>query len=148
MSFVVQEFGIPQHSTRLFFPTPNVYKDAMKCSLSSVAKAVQAQLLGDGSIEVSGVAGIAQATPEDMVFVEDEKHLDLAIESRAGAVIAGKFATGNFSEKRKGAKPLLIVAHPKLAFAGQPNFFAPIPIAKQEYTRVQWSTPRRGWAKM
>jgi UDP-3-O-[3-hydroxymyristoyl] glucosamine N-acyltransferase len=89
----------------------------MKCSLSSVAKAVQAQLLGDGSIDVSGVAGIAHATPVDLVFVEDEKHLYLAIESRAGAVIAGKFAAGNFSEKKAGGKPLLIVAHPKLAFA-------------------------------
>jgi UDP-3-O-[3-hydroxymyristoyl] glucosamine N-acyltransferase len=97
----------------------------MKCSLSSVAKAVQAQLVGDGSVEVGGVASILQATPEDLVFVEDEKHLRLALESRAAAVIAGKFATGNFDERNP--KPLLIVAHPKLAFARAAKLLRPHP---------------------
>ena len=87
----------------------------MKCSLRSVAESLQAQLLGDGAVEVSGIASIPQATPEDLVFVEDEKHLRLALESRAAAVIAGNFAakpgTGS------SAKPLLIAAQPKLAFA-------------------------------
>jgi UDP-3-O-[3-hydroxymyristoyl] glucosamine N-acyltransferase len=97
----------------------------MKCSLSSVAKAVQAQFVGDGSVEVSGVASILQATPEDLVFVEDEKHLRLALESRAAAVIAGKFATGKFDERNP--KPLLIVAHPKLAFARAAKLLRPHP---------------------
>jgi UDP-3-O-[3-hydroxymyristoyl] glucosamine N-acyltransferase len=87
----------------------------MKRSLSSVAESLEAQLLGDGAVQVSGIASISQATPEDMVFVEDEKHLRLALESRAAAVIAGNFAAG--IPQGTAAKPLLLVRHPKLAFA-------------------------------
>jgi UDP-3-O-[3-hydroxymyristoyl] glucosamine N-acyltransferase len=87
----------------------------MKRSLSSVAESLQAQLLGDGAVQVSGIASISQATPQDLVFVEDEKHLRLALESRAAAVIVGNFAAG--IPQGTAAKPLLVVQHPKLAFA-------------------------------
>jgi UDP-3-O-[3-hydroxymyristoyl] glucosamine N-acyltransferase len=87
----------------------------MKRSLSSVADSLQAQLLGDGAVQVSGIASISQATPEDLVFVEDERHLRLALESRAAAVIVANFAAG--IPQGTAAKPLLVVQHPKLAFA-------------------------------
>ena len=87
----------------------------MKRSLSSVAESLQAQLLGDGAVQVSDIASISQATPEDLVFVEDEKHLRLALESCAAAVIVGNFAAG--IAQGTVAKPLLVVQHPKLAFA-------------------------------
>ncbi len=80
-----------------------------------VAEALQAQLVGDGAVEVSGIASIPEATAGDLVFVEDEKHLRAAIDSRAAAVIVGKFATGNAT--KSCAKPLLIVEQPKLAFS-------------------------------
>ncbi len=92
----------------------------MKHSLSSVAQSLQAQLVGDGAVEVSGIASIPQATPEDLVFVEDEKHLRHALESRAAAVIAGPFA-----KAEPGRKPLLIAEHPKLAFARAAKFLRP-----------------------
>ena len=60
---------------QLFFRSPNVYKGAMKRSLLSVAQALQAHLVGDGAVEVSGIASIALATSADLVFVEDEKSL-------------------------------------------------------------------------
>jgi UDP-3-O-[3-hydroxymyristoyl] glucosamine N-acyltransferase len=87
----------------------------MRSSLSSVAESLQAQLLGDGAVQVSGIASISRATPDDLVFVEDEKHLRLALESRAAAVIVGNFAAG--IPQATAAKPLLVVQHPKLAFA-------------------------------
>ena len=94
----------------------------MRRSLKSVAEAVQAQLVGDGAVEVGGVASIAQASPLDLVFVEDEKHLRLALESRAAAVVVGKFAT-----EKDSTKPLLISAQPKLAFARVARFLFPVP---------------------
>ena len=118
-------FGLRQTRDQLSFPVPNVYKDAMKRSLSSLAESIQAQLVGDGAVEVSGIASILQATPEDLVFVEDEKHLRLALESRAAAVIVGKFAEK--PAKKSAAKPLLIVAHPKLAFARAAKLLRPHP---------------------
>jgi len=84
----------------------------MKRSLQEIATAVDARLVGDARVEVSGVASIESATPEDLVFVEDEKHLAAALRSRAGAVIAGEFAASSASDR-----PLLISHHPKLSFA-------------------------------
>lgn len=84
----------------------------MKRSLQEIATAVDARLLGDGRVEVSGVASIESATADDLVFVEDEKHLAAALRSRAGAVIAGEFAASSTSDRT-----LLISHHPKLSFA-------------------------------
>ena len=84
----------------------------MQRRLSEIAGAVGARVIGDERIEISGVASIASAKGSDLVFVEDEKHLASALESKAAAVIAGTFAENNNS-----SKPLLIVANPRLAFA-------------------------------
>ncbi len=94
----------------------------MKRSLQQIAEAVGARLIGDGKIEVGGVASIASATPEDIVFVEDEKHLAAALHSRAGAVIAGEFAASG-----KPGRPMLVSDHPKLAFARAARAFRPSP---------------------
>ncbi|HEX3353008.1 MAG TPA: UDP-3-O-(3-hydroxymyristoyl)glucosamine N-acyltransferase [Terriglobales bacterium] len=84
----------------------------MRRTLRSIADALQVPLEGDGAVEVSGIASISQAKPGDLVFVEDDKHLLLALASPASAVVAGLFAKG-----KAGAKPLLISAQPKLAFS-------------------------------
>ncbi|HYM75083.1 MAG TPA: UDP-3-O-(3-hydroxymyristoyl)glucosamine N-acyltransferase [Candidatus Dormibacteraeota bacterium] len=84
----------------------------MKRSLHAIAEALQARLIGDGQHEVSGVASIESASPHDLVFVDDEKHLASALHSRAGAVIAGEFAATYTCDR-----PLLISDHPKLAFS-------------------------------
>jgi len=89
----------------------------MKCSLQRIAEAVGARLVGDGRVEVSAVASIESATSDDLVFVEDEKHLAAALKSHAGAVIAGEFAAST-----QGNRPLLLSGHPKLAFARAARF--------------------------
>jgi UDP-3-O-[3-hydroxymyristoyl] glucosamine N-acyltransferase len=85
-------------------------------SLQQIATAIDARLEGDGGVEVGGVASLAAASQHDLVFVGDEKHLALAMRSGAAAVIAGEFAAG------ATGKPLLIVHHPKLAFARAARF--------------------------
>ncbi len=98
---------------RSSFLLPRCYKvGAMKRSLEQIAEAVGARLVGQGRVEVSGVASIESASKDDLVFVEDEKHLSAALHSRAGAVIAGEFAAS-----LAGDRPLLISDHPKLSFA-------------------------------
>jgi UDP-3-O-[3-hydroxymyristoyl] glucosamine N-acyltransferase len=84
----------------------------MKRSLQQIAEAVGARLLGEGRVEVSAVASIESASPDDLVFVENEKHLAAALQSRAGAVIAGEFAASVACDR-----PLLVSDHPKMAFA-------------------------------
>jgi len=84
----------------------------MKRSLQQIAEAVGARLIGDASREVNGVASLESASERDLVFVEDEKHLSAALQSSAGAIIAGEFAAA-----LQGDRPLLVSDHPKLAFA-------------------------------
>ncbi len=90
----------------------------MKRSLQQIAEAVGARLIGDGHAEVGAVASMESATPQDLVFVEDEKHLAAALQSRAGAIIAGEFAASV-----PCPRPLLISDHPKLAFARAARLF-------------------------
>jgi UDP-3-O-[3-hydroxymyristoyl] glucosamine N-acyltransferase len=91
----------------------------MKRSLQQIAEAVGARLIGDGRTEVQSVASMESATPQDLIFVDDEKHLTAALQSRAGAIIAGEFAE---TSAASGNRPLLISHHPKLAFARAARF--------------------------
>ena len=85
---------------------------AMIITLKDLSARIAASLLGDGAVEVSGIASLDSATARDLVFVENEKHLGRALSSAAAAVIVGEFAAGS-----KSPKPLLIVRQPRLAFA-------------------------------
>ena len=92
----------------------------MKRSLKEVAELVQARLLGDGEVEVTGIASMHSAVTGDLVFVEDEKNLAKALQSGAAAVIAGEFAA-----KNRSPKPLLISDQPRLAFARAAKLVGP-----------------------
>ena len=84
----------------------------MKRSLTEIAEAVGGRVRGDAGVQLSGVAAFETAGAGDLVFVERENFLAQALASKAGAIIAGEFAAD-----AKASKPLLIVRHPKLAFA-------------------------------
>jgi UDP-3-O-[3-hydroxymyristoyl] glucosamine N-acyltransferase len=99
----------------------------MKRSLQQIAVTIGARLLGDGSLEIEDVASLASACQRDLIFIEQEKYLSLALASRAGALIAGEFAeTANAN-----GKSLLISKYPKLAFARAAEF---LQIAKRHRT--------------
>jgi len=89
----------------------------IKHSVKVVAEHVRATMHGDGRVNVTGVSSIPMASPKDLVFVEDEKNLHLALESPAAAVIAGDFAEGTTA-----SKPILISNQPRLAFARAAQF--------------------------
>ena len=93
----------------------------MKRSLQQIADAVGARLIAGGNIEVSGVSSLESASPGDLVFVDDDKHLIAALQSRAGAIITGEFAVTS-AASNSSARPLLISDHPKLAFARAARF--------------------------
>jgi UDP-3-O-[3-hydroxymyristoyl] glucosamine N-acyltransferase len=100
----------------------------MRRSLQEVAEAVGARLRGDGTVQVGGVGSIASASGDDLVFVEDPKYLAKALQSGAGAIIAGEFEATASSAK----KPLLISDHPKLAFARAARFLRDAGAAGQQ----------------
>jgi UDP-3-O-[3-hydroxymyristoyl] glucosamine N-acyltransferase len=89
-------------------------------SASEVAGFVHARLLGDGSVRLRGISNVTAASEGDLVFVEDEKNLALALQSNASAVIAGDLAADTVC-----AKPLLLHPQPRLAFARAAQLFKP-----------------------
>jgi len=87
-----------------------------------IAEFVQARLVGDGSVTLSGISSVDSATAGDLIFVESEGLLRTAVESAASAVIAGDFAAAASS-----AKALLISPQPRLAFARAATLLCPPP---------------------
>jgi UDP-3-O-[3-hydroxymyristoyl] glucosamine N-acyltransferase len=84
----------------------------MRPTSRELAEALGARLIGDGHVEVTGVASISSASASDVVFVEEQKNIAAALESQAAAIIAGDFAGG-----AKSSKALIITSSPRLAFA-------------------------------
>jgi UDP-3-O-[3-hydroxymyristoyl] glucosamine N-acyltransferase len=89
-------------------------------SVKEVAGFIHARVLGDETIQLTGIASVESALPGDLVFVDDQKNLRLALESKASAVIT-KVAKG------KTSKPLVIAPQPRLAFARAAQFLCPGP---------------------
>jgi UDP-3-O-[3-hydroxymyristoyl] glucosamine N-acyltransferase len=94
-------------------------------SVKEVAEFVQARVLGDESVQLTGISSVQSASPGDLVFVDDKKNLRAALESRAAAVVAGDFAA-----IKPSPKPLLLAAQPRLAFARAAQLLCPEPERK------------------
>ena len=92
---------------------------AMNRTLREIAGVVGATVVGDAAAAVRGVASIRRAGPGDLVFVEDAHHFDDAVASQASAIVAGSFAKDMPTDK-----PVLLVSHPKLAFARAARFLS------------------------
>jgi UDP-3-O-[3-hydroxymyristoyl] glucosamine N-acyltransferase len=94
-------------------------------SVTQIAEFVQARVVGDEAVQLTGISSVESAVPGDLVFVDDEKNLRLALESKASAVIAGNFAAG-----KTNPKPLILVTQPRLAFARAAQLLCPGPERK------------------
>jgi|SRR5579863_1498135 len=94
-------------------------------SVKEVAEFVQARVLGDETVQLTGISSVQSAGPGDLIFVDDEKHLPFALESGAAAVIAGDFAEGMTT-----SKPLLLAKQPRLAFVRAAQLLCPRPDRK------------------
>src|SRR5947209_13368394 len=107
----------------------------MKYSLAEIAKHIGAELLAPKStasaiaLEVEGVASIESAHSADLIFIEDPKLLEAALNSKAGAIILSQ-ASARAAAQSSDHKPLFVAAHPKLAFARAAALLAP-PASRQ-----------------
>jgi UDP-3-O-[3-hydroxymyristoyl] glucosamine N-acyltransferase len=81
---------------------------------------MQARVLGDETLQLTGISSVESAVSGDLVFVDDEKNLRRALESGASAVIVG-----DFGAVEPSAKPLLLAPHPRLAFARAAQLLCP-----------------------
>lgn len=94
-------------------------------SVKEVAEFVQARVLGDESVQLTGIASVRSARAGDLIFVDQEKNLLAALGSHASALIAGEFAA-----KKTNGKPLLLAPQPRLAFARAAQLLGPGPERK------------------
>jgi UDP-3-O-[3-hydroxymyristoyl] glucosamine N-acyltransferase len=83
-------------------------------NLDEVARRIRADLRGDGSAAVSGVAPLHAASGNDITFVSDGVPHDEALASPAQALIVSARMAAVLSES---GRSLLVASNPKLAFA-------------------------------
>jgi UDP-3-O-[3-hydroxymyristoyl] glucosamine N-acyltransferase len=89
-----------------------------KCTLAELARELDAEVVGDASIEIRGVAGIREALPGDITFIANSRYDAYLEETRASAVICSR-------EPRETRVPLLLVDNPYLAFQQVVRIFRP-----------------------
>ena len=82
----------------------------MKKTLKELAEWVDGTVIGEGEVEISGVASIEEAEPGEITFIANPKYLSRLSDTRASAVIVSK-------DIRQAGKPLLSSGNPYLAFA-------------------------------
>ncbi|MGD0916292.1 MAG: UDP-3-O-(3-hydroxymyristoyl)glucosamine N-acyltransferase [Thermodesulfobacteriota bacterium] len=82
----------------------------MKRRLKELAELVGGTVVGDGEVEISGVAAIEDARVGEITFVANPKHLKMLAKTHATAVIVSPGVP-------QTDKPLLRVTNPDLAFA-------------------------------
>lgn len=84
-----------------------------KKSLEDLARLVQGECIGQSNLVIQGLASLDAASAQNISFVTDEKYLDKALASKAGALIV----TQALQEKLHSHQNFILVSNPYLAFA-------------------------------
>ena len=93
--------------------------------IEEIAGIVGGEVVGDGSVEIRGVAGIKEAMPGEITFLANSKYESYLESSNASAVIAAG-GNGNFD----GA--VIRIDNPYLAFLKVVRLFSETPLEKYE----------------
>src|ERR1017187_9856718 len=107
--------------------------------ISDIAAKLDCTLDGNGSIDISGVAGIESAGPSDITFLSNPRYASALKTTRAGAVILSMNAENPGVTALRSANPYLTFAQ-VLEFFYQP----PRPAAGIHPTAVIASTAKVG----
>jgi UDP-3-O-[3-hydroxymyristoyl] glucosamine N-acyltransferase len=109
-------------------------ENEMKKRLKELAEWVDGTVVGDGEIEISGVAAIEEAQAGEITFVANPKYLPKLSETHASAIIVSKEVT-------QADKPLLCVTNPYLAFAKILTLFSHKPYQPKGIDSNTWISP-------
>lgn len=82
----------------------------MKWMAGELAKAIDARIEGDASLEITGVAAPERAASKQLIYVESSKHANRAVSSQAMCVVAPEGLA-------LAGKTMLRSAQPKVTFA-------------------------------
>ena len=90
----------------------------MRLTVAQLAERIGAELVGDGSGQISAVGAVKAAGENDVTFITNDRHIPRLEKSRVGAVIVARRIEGL-------AKPQLIVKNVNAALIDTLNVFAP-----------------------
>jgi UDP-3-O-[3-hydroxymyristoyl] glucosamine N-acyltransferase len=90
----------------------------MEKTVGEIASLIGGRTIGDSQFVVTGVASHESAGPTDITFMDSDRQAAKAWRSPAGCLIVPETVVS-------GAKPLIQVKHPKLAFATVVELFHP-----------------------
>ena len=88
----------------------------MKATLETLARAIDGVVVGDGSIEITGVAGIREAREGDLTFLANPRYESYVETTRASGIIVAE-------NHRAVDKALILNPNPYLAFLKAVRFF-------------------------
>ena len=92
---------------------------------SDIAVLVGGRLAGNGKIEVTGVASLQEAQPEDLSFLGNDRYRSQVVPSAAGVVLVPE----SFTEPIPPNRAWIHCANPSDAFSKVVTLFAPPPVA-------------------
>lgn len=87
----------------------------MNLTVQEIGRLVQGEVRGDARRRILGVAGLEEASPEDISFLKDARQIQTLRSSRAGAVLISRSQAPK-ADPQNG-QVLILVDHPILALA-------------------------------
>ncbi|MCL6238404.1 UDP-3-O-(3-hydroxymyristoyl)glucosamine N-acyltransferase [Acinetobacter sp. ANC 5033] len=87
--------------------------NSQKFSLEKLAQLVQGQCIGQLDLQFSGMASLESAQPHQLAFLNADKYLNEAQQSKAGALIV----TADMQSQIPSHQNFIVVSNPYLAFA-------------------------------
>jgi UDP-3-O-[3-hydroxymyristoyl] glucosamine N-acyltransferase len=106
----------------------------VKKKLKELAEWVDGTVVGDGGIEICGVAAIEDARAGEITFIANPKYLPKLNQTNASAIIVSKEVT-------QADKPLLCVTNPYLAFGKVLTLFSQKPYEPKGIDSKAWISP-------
>lgn len=88
----------------------------MKMRLDKLAEILNGVVVGDGSVEITGVAGIREAKQGDITFLANPKYESYVATTNASAVIVA-------NDHKRISKPIIQIENPYLAFLKTVHLF-------------------------
>src|SRR6266513_1512798 len=104
------------------FHVSSIYFSVVTFTLEQLAKTSGGELVGDPSLQITGAASLAEATPGEISFFANPKYIGLLRKTRASAV----FVPPHFADTLDAAQ--IRVSNPTKAFEQVVLKFAPKPI--------------------
>jgi len=90
----------------------------MKFTLGEIAGLINAELVGDPDVVITGISGIKEAKKGDITFLANSKYSSLISTTKASAIIISR-------DDLKSSKPLLKTDNPSIAFTKVVSLAAP-----------------------